>query len=294
MLERDTFSSTEHKGNEGETIGSKRDPISARPISPHIYDRKYFLSDCEGYAEFTESLGTKLSPRLQEALRIAEIDPGMRVLDVGFGRGEIVVQCAMRGAQTYGIDYSESAVDIARSTVLRKKSGGLLLEAHIVQADAKNVPFADDSFDRVLMFDFVEHLHEWELAIALREVKRILKHDGRLIIHTAPNRWRHLFAYPLFRIFERLRGKNLPSDPRARYLYHKEMHINEQDILRLKSTLRKAGFSSKVWLRDITGIRRYSEKAFIQICAYIALNLYPFRWVFRNDIFAVAQRRTPV
>lgn len=294
MLERDTFSSTEHKGNEGEAIGSKRDPISVRPISPHIYDRKYFLSDCEGYTEFTESFGAKLSPRLQEALRIAEIGPEMKVLDVGFGRGEIVLQCAMKGAQAYGIDYAEGAVDIARATILKNQGGSFPLEAYIVQADAKNIPFANDSFDRVLMFDLVEHLHEWELAIALREVKRILKHDGRLIIHTAPNRWRYIFVYPLFRIFERLRGKNLPSDPRARYPYHKEMHVNEQDILRLKSTLRKAGFSSRVWLRDITGIHRYSGKAFIQVCAYIALNLYPFRWVFRNDIFAVAQRRTPV
>ncbi len=83
--------------------------LADRPSSsvPSIlYDEQYFLHVCEGHQEFRSSEGEYLSKRLAEALAVAGIAPGMRVLDVGCGRGEILRNTIALGARAYGIDYA--------------------------------------------------------------------------------------------------------------------------------------------------------------------------------------------
>lgn len=77
----------------------------------------------------------------------------------------------------------------------------------VARSDAKRLPFVSDAFDRVLMFDVVEHLHPWELDACLTRVRRILKPGGQIIIHTAPNRWYDAYAYPIVRQLRRLMGQ---------------------------------------------------------------------------------------
>jgi ubiquinone/menaquinone biosynthesis C-methylase UbiE len=132
----------------------------------------------------------------------------------------------------YGVDYSADALHIARRCMA---AGDSQPNERIClgRADAKRLPFADASFDKLLMFDLVEHLYPWELAQALSEAWRVLGVHGLLMIHTAPNRWYYRFGYPLYRLFERLRGRELPADPRSRFPFH-YLHVNEQDILGLR------------------------------------------------------------
>ena len=63
-----------------------------------LYDESYFLTACEGFQEYADSEGRQLSRRLAQAFDVAGIGPGMRVLDVGSGRGEILLHCARLGA----------------------------------------------------------------------------------------------------------------------------------------------------------------------------------------------------
>ena len=74
-----------------------------------LYTEEYFLTACEGYDVFIESEGQHLSRRLQDAFAVAEVNSGMRVLDVGCGRGEIISHCMRLGVEVYGIDYAEVA-----------------------------------------------------------------------------------------------------------------------------------------------------------------------------------------
>src|SRR5690606_8167533 len=139
-----------------------------------------------GYDEFNTSEGEQLSRRLASAFSLAEVHPGMKILDVGCGRGEILRHAAQLGADAFGIDYAEVAVNMSRQ-VIEPIHGITPGKVGVGQADAKKLPFPDGVFDRVLMFDVVEHLHPWELHEAMLEVRRVLKPDGRFIIHTAPN-----------------------------------------------------------------------------------------------------------
>lgn len=267
-------------------VGPKK---GSAPVDPTLYDREYFLAECEGFQEFIASRGQVISRRLATALEMADIHPGMRVLDIGCGRAESLVWLSRQAATAWGVDYSSQALRIAKGTI-RASGRGVESRCLALSGDAKNLPFLADSFDRVLMIDIVEHLHPWELHVALQEAHRVLKPTGRLVVHTAPNRWYYRFGYPLFRLFERLRGIELPRDPKERFRCHHHVHVNEQSVVSLRRTLIRAGFRSRVRLDDTQ--RRWRTKGRLGLLAgWVATHVYPFKWAFCGDIFAVARKR---
>jgi cyclopropane fatty-acyl-phospholipid synthase-like methyltransferase len=261
-----------------------------------LYTKEYFLTACEGYDEFIASEGEHLSRRLRDAFEVAHVTPGMRVLDVGCGRGEIVRHCMNLGVEAYGIDYAEAATEMTREVISRERADrreegdDRPVIAGVCRADAKFLPFPTGYFDRVLLFDVVEHLYPWELQQALLDIRRVLKEDGRLIIHTAPNRWYDLYAYPWVRRVRTLMGQgdHYPTDPRAITPVNQDVHVNEQDLLSMHRTLRKAGFKARVWLDSPPQNR--NENALLAGLRRIAFDVPPFRWFFEREVFAVAYK----
>lgn len=269
-------------------------PTKERPLDPNLYTEEYFTTACEGYDEFLTTEGEHLSRRLKSAFELASIEPGMRVLDVGCGRGEILLHCARLGAEVYGIDYAPVAMQLSQRLIARLAAENVEARIGLSQADAKRLPFPDGVFDRVLMFDVVEHLHPWELDEALAEVHRVLKPEGRFIIHTAPNVWYDRYAYPLVRFFRRVMGQggNYPKDPRAFLVDHnKDVHVNEQSWWSLKRTLEANGFRGKVWLDSPPQNRQ--ENLVLAALRHVAFEWVPWRWFFEREVFAVAGKRPP-
>ena len=260
-------------------------------VSPSLYTEQYFLTACEGYDEFLASEGAQLSRRLSAAFKVAEVSVGMQVLDVGCGRGEIVRHCAALGADAYGVDYAPVAVDLAARALSNDDLGAG--KTGLAQADAKSLPFPNNYFDRALVFDVVEHLHPWELDRAYREIMRVLKPGGMIVIHTAPNRWYDAYAYPLVRLVRRLtgEGEKYPANPRAlNVAANVDVHVNEQGLWGMRRGLGRAGFTrAKVWLDSPPQRRR--ENALFAALRHVAFEWPPFRWFFEREVFAVAQKR---
>ncbi len=258
-----------------------------------LYTEEYFLTACEGYDEFIETEGQHLSRRLHDAFKVAEVVPGMRILDVGCGRGEIIRHCMSRGIEAYGIDYAEVATLMTRDVILSQREATgkeQPVAAGVCRSDAKLLPFTSDYFDRVLLFDVVEHLFPWELELALKETQRILKPDGRLVVHTAPNRWYDEYAYPWVRRVRTLMGQGTkyPADPRAITPVNQDVHVNEQDILSMRRVLRDVGFRDvRVWLDSPPQNRQ--ENFVMATLRRVAFDVPPFRWFFERELFAVAQ-----
>jgi len=265
------------------------------PLPSTLYTEEYFLTACEGYDEFLASEGQHLSRRLRDAFQVAEVHPGMRILDVGCGRGEILRHCMSLGIDAFGIDYAEVATlmsrDVIRSESVDAPPGGQVA-AGVSRSDAKVLPFPTGSFDRVLMFDVVEHLYPWELTQALVEARRVLRPDGRLIVHTAPNRWYDVYAYPWVRRIRTLmgQGQHYPSNPRALTPVNLDVHVNEQDMLSMRRTLREAGFNKvQVWLDSPPQNR--DENRVLSALRRVAFDVPPFRWFFERELFAVAYKQ---
>ena len=217
-----------------------------------LYTEDYFLTACEGYDEFIASEGVQLSRRLRDAFTVADVQPGMRLLDVGCGRGEILRHCMRAGIEAYGLDYAAVATEMSRDVVVdeRRNPEAERVAAGVLRADAKYLPFPAGYFDRILMFDVVEHLYPWELHTAMEEVRRVLKPEGKFVVHTAPNRWYDAYAYPLVRRFRTLlgQGERYPADPRAITPVNQDVHVNEQDIISMRRALHAAGFRAHIWL----------------------------------------------
>ncbi len=260
-------------------------------LPPHLYSEEYFLTACEGYEEWLASEGEHLSRRLAAAFSVAAVEPGMAVLDIGCGRGEIIRHCARLGADAFGVDYAPVAVRMTRELIQAEQNHPPPGRMGVCLADAKQLPFPDEHFDRVLMFDVVEHLYPWELHRALLEVRRVLKLDGRLIVHTAPNRWYNQYAYPLVRLVRIAMGQgaNYPRDPRQfGVAANVHVHVNEQSLFSLRRVLAQAGFRSKVWLDSPPQHR--NEGLLLNTLRHVAFHWLPFRWFFEREIFAVARR----
>jgi cyclopropane fatty-acyl-phospholipid synthase-like methyltransferase len=258
-----------------------------------LYTEEYFLTACEGYDEFLESEGQHLSRRLRDAFAMAEVQPGMRLLDVGCGRGEIIRHCMRLGVEAYGIDYAEVATLMTRDVIWQEQelADGQATTSGVLRADAKKLPFPDGYFDRVLLFDVVEHLYPWELQEALEDISRVMKADGQLIVHTAPNRWYDQYAYPLVRFVRRLLGQGsaYPRDPRAIVPANQDVHVNEQDMRSMKRNLNAGGFEAKVWLDSPPQNR--DEGPLLAALRWLAFEVPPLRWIFEREVFAVARKK---
>ena len=134
-------------------------PDERKSLPSTLYTEEYFLTACEGYDVFLESEGAHLSRRLRDAFALADVRPGMRVLDVGCGRGEILRHCMRLGIEAHGMDYAAVATQMTRDVIAAEiQHSDATAHPGVCQADAKTLPFPSDYFDRVLMFDVVEHL----------------------------------------------------------------------------------------------------------------------------------------
>jgi len=265
-----------------------------------LYDDLYFkkhVGDKEISEIYFKNLGLAQTKYTKIPLEIAHIQPEDKVIDIGCGRGEIVFQAASQGAHVIGIDFSDSAIKIA-CNIREKHKEDIKSRTEFFCCNAEKLKFDDNFFDKVFLLDVVEHLSKSELRTVLFEIKRVLKPEGKLIIHTSPNVWTRNYGYWLksfvFLLLKRKKPvhpivdqfKMLKSDPEYDE-YKLILHINEQSILSLKRNLKKCGFKSKVWLGN-TGNQWSSSKDFKGKILSFFYILSRLKYILGSEIFAIA------
>ena len=131
------------------------------------------------YDPLVEPVLTGLRENLTETLVEIEI---RNILDVGCGTGSQLRRLAATGIHCTGVDRSDGMLRVAR-----KKSSGI----DYIQADATALPFRDQHFDAVLISLALHEKSPEEGHLILKEMLRVLKSDGYLIIvdyHFTENR----------------------------------------------------------------------------------------------------------
>jgi len=96
---------------------------------------------------------------------------GLRVLEIGVGLGADHQQFAQAGADLWGIDLTERALEHTR-----QRLSAFGLTSHLAAGDAENLDFPDETFDRVYSWGVLHHSPDTPKAIA--EVFRVLKRGG--------------------------------------------------------------------------------------------------------------------
>jgi 2-polyprenyl-3-methyl-5-hydroxy-6-metoxy-1,4-benzoquinol methylase len=153
------------------------------------------------------------------------------VLDLGCGAGDLAIAIAERTPDVVGADIAASNLAVAKENARRA-------ERHVafVHAPAERLPFADGTFDVVVMADVIEHVPD--VAAALAEVRRVLRVGGRLVCATPIRATiRALGAFD--RTVRRLAGARV-SPASEREVYERFLSISE-----LRRCLRDAGFETE-------------------------------------------------
>jgi SAM-dependent methyltransferase len=103
------------------------------------------------------------------------------LLDAGCGTGGFLAWAAEQGTFTRlcGIDLSAEAIELARETVPAA-------ELHAAPLD--RIPFGDGEFDVAVSLDVLQHVHEDVLDTSLRELRRVLRPGGFLLVRTNGDR----------------------------------------------------------------------------------------------------------
>ena len=135
-------------------------------------------SDTSSVREATDRFTDLLIERLR-------VGPGDRVLDVGCGIGKPALRVASTtGAGVLGITIGASfrSRQATEAALAEQMSGRVSFQ----YADAMAMPFGEASFDAVLAFESINHMHR---PTALREIARVLAPGGRLVLTdvTAPS-----------------------------------------------------------------------------------------------------------
>lgn len=107
---------------------------------------------------------------------------GEKVLDAGCGDASILFSLKKHfNISIIGADFSQNALDSAVKNSLRN---GHQLETY--KADTRQLPFTNNSIDKIFSLGVIEHLPDPENAV--RELARCLTPDGQLILMT-PNKF---------------------------------------------------------------------------------------------------------
>ncbi len=141
-----------------------------------------------------------------------------KILDIGCNYGSLLNKISNNSFNNlYGIDVNK--INIEKGLNLYPK-----LKHKLKHYFGEKIPFDNESFDKILMFDVLEHIPEIQIYLS-NEVKRVMKKNSILIIQT-PNKYTNI-------PWEIVQHKNFK---------YKKYHCSLQSYYSLKKLLQDCGF----------------------------------------------------
>jgi ubiquinone/menaquinone biosynthesis C-methylase UbiE len=170
------------------------------------------------YDPFAKLLGGDRARRAligQAALR-----RGHRVLDVGCGTGALVIEIKRLHPEVDVVGLDPDPKALARA---RRKAGRAALSVRFDQGFADELPYSDESFDRVFSSFMFHHLEPDEREKTLKEIRRTLRPGGSL----------HLLDFG---------GPKAGSGGLLARLLHSSHRLKDNDEGRMLALMKQAGF----------------------------------------------------
>lgn len=179
----------------------------------------------------------------------AALRPGMRVLDLAAGSGDLARAMAKKpGVEVWMTDINAAMLDVGRDRALNE---GLTLPT--VQCDAEHLPFPDRSFDRVTLAFGLRNMTNKDQALA--EIHRVLKPGGKALVLEFSKVWEPLkrpydaFSFGVLPLIGKIVAQDADS---YRYLAESiRMHPDQET---LAAMFRSAGFSQVRYFNMTGGV----------------------------------------
>lgn len=147
----------------------------------------------------------RLAAYIEMAHEAFKLNDRPKILDVGCGGGNMLIRLARDGADCYGIDpLVEASLLLAI-----EKARAERVNIHLCCGVGESLPFGDESFDEVLFMSVIQSVQNQERC--LQETKRVLKHEGLLLITVPSSR----SIRTLFRWSKRTRDETMQYDFRT-------------------------------------------------------------------------------
>lgn len=186
-------------------------------LDPEHYFRNHDLGDKMSSARYMVAAAERLTG-----------GPG-RLLDVGAGRGDVLVAAREAGWEATGIDLSPSFADYAE-----RRSG-----ARVMREPIERCGFADGSFDAVILAAVLEHLYDPDATV--REIARVLRPGGAFFVDV-PNEAGLYFR--LGNLYQRLRGRDWVVNVAPTF---EPFHVFGFSPRALRALLAKHGLEVRDW-----------------------------------------------
>ena len=195
------------------------------------------------------SFGTDIGWR-RRALAGAEIQPGMSVLDVGAGTGDLSFAAASCGARVIAVDLSAGMLGV----LAKRATAEQRLRIQALVGTAEQLPLPDASVDRIVTGFTVRNVGD--LARAFSEFKRVLRPGGRAVIlelsHPPSPAFARLYSFYFERVAPVVAG--LLGGDRQAYRYLPRSLRPFPRAERLAAMLAVAGFGGVRYERLTLGI----------------------------------------
>jgi len=191
--------------------------------------------------------------RTWKAFTIAQagVRPGFRVLDIAGGTGDLATAFAKQAGESGEVwltDINESMLRVGRDRLLNK---GMVIPTLL--CDAEKLPFPDNYFDRVTVAFGLRNMTHKDQALA--EMRRVLKHGGKLLVLEFSRVWEPLqkpYDIFSFSVLPWL-GKQIADDADS-YRYLAESIRMHPDQGTLKEMMHNAGLELVQYFNLTAGV----------------------------------------
>ncbi len=143
----------------------------------HEANRKFYDRISRAYDLIAEADEHKAREAGENLLKLT---PGERVLEIGFGTGNSVINMAESvgpAGRIYGIDVSSGMLKVAQEKVADK---GLSDRVELITGDARNLPYEQESFNASFASFTLELFPPDDIPLVLAQIHRVLYKGGRL------------------------------------------------------------------------------------------------------------------
>ena len=118
-------------------------------------------------------------PVAEAIARHYDLKPGMRILDIGCGKGFLLHELtrAVPGIEIAGLDISEYGIENAKDEV----------KPYLKLGNAIDLPYDDQSFDFVVSLGMLHNLFNYQIDKALKEIERVARGSKYLMFESYRN-----------------------------------------------------------------------------------------------------------